>query len=414
MASVLRQRDFGLLWGAQTVSELGTAVTLVAFPLVAITALHASNFEVGVISASSTAAWMLVGLPAGVWVDRLRRRPVMIATDLGRALLMASVPVAWALGALTVAQLIVVALLAGVLTVFFNVANTAFLPVVVAGDRLADGNSALQASFATAGIAGPSLGGGLVQLVGAPAAVLADAVSFVVSALCVWRIRSPEPPPVPAAGRRLSAEVAEGVRYVLGHQLTRAIVTSVTLSNFLFGGFEAVVFVFLARQLGLRAGVVGVLFALGGVGALLGSMTAGAVSRRFGDARPLWVSSAVTAAGGLLLPLAMPGWGLAWFVAGMLVLNAGIAAFNVYVLSAIQAGTQARLLGRVIASTRMFTRGGIALGGLAGGALATVVSPRVALAILMGLEVVTPLLMWLSPVGRVRHLAELTAAGTDA
>ena len=413
MASVLRQRDFGLLWGAQTVSELGSAVTLVAFPLVAITALHASNFAVGVISASSTAAWMLVGLPAGVWVDRLRRRPVMVATDLGRAVLMASVPVAWALGALSVAQLIVVALLAGVLTVFFNVANTAFLPVVVASDRLADGNSALQASFATAGIAGPSLGGGLVQLVGAPAAVLADAVSFVVSALCVWRIRSPEPPSAPAADRRLSTEVAEGVRYVFGHPLTRGIVTSVTLSNFLFGGFEAVVFVFLARQLGLRAGVVGVLFAVGGVGALLGSMAAGAVARRFGDARPLWVSSTMTAAGGLLLPLATPGWGLSWFVAGMLVLNAGIAAFNVYVLSAIQAGTESRLLGRVIASTRMFTRGGIALGGLAGGALATVAPPRVALAILMGLEVLTPLLLWLSPVGRVRHLAELSTAGTD-
>ena len=413
MASVLRQRDFGLLWGAQTVSELGSAVTLVAFPLVAITALHASNFEVGVISASATAAWMLVGLPAGVWVDRLRRRPVMIATDLGRAVLMASVPVAWALGALTVAQLIVVALLAGVLTVFFDVANTAFLPVVVASDQLADGNSALQASFATAGIAGPSLGGGLVQLVGAPAAVLADAVSFVVSALCVWRIRTPEPAPVPAAGRRLSAEMAEGVRYVLGHPLTRAIVSSVTLSNFLFGGFEAVVFVFLARQLGLRAGVVGVLFAVGGVGALLGSVAAGTVSRRFGDARPLWLSSAVTAAGGLLLPLATPGWGLAWFIAGMVVLNAGIAAFNVYVLSAVQAGTEPRLLGRVIASTRLFTRGGIALGGLAGGALASVVSPKAALAILMGLEVLTPLGLWLSPVGRVRHLADLDAARAE-
>jgi MFS family permease len=414
MASVLRQRDFGLLWGAQTVSELGSAVTLVAFPLVAIGVLHASNFEVGVITASSTAAWLLFGLPAGVWVDRWPRRPVMIVADLGRAALMASVPLAWAFGVLSVAQLIGVALLAGVLTVFFNVANTAFLPAVVEPDRLPDGNSALQASFAAAGIAGPSLGGALVQLFSAPVAVLADAVSFVASALCVLRIRSAEPhlaaapaQAEPAARRRLSAEVAEGVRNVLGNPLTRVIVSGITLSNFLFGGFEAVVFVFLARQLGLRASVVGLLFAVGGIGALVGSVAAGAIARRFGDARPLWLSTVVSAAAGLLLPLTTSGWGLAWFVTGMLAMNAAFAAFNVYVLSAVQGGTEARLLGRVIASTRLFTRGAIALGGLAGGALASVVSPRAALAILMALTVLTPLQLRLSPVGRVRRLAEL-------
>jgi MFS family permease len=314
---------------------------------------------------------------------------------------------------LSVAQLIGVALVAGVLTVFFNVANTAFLPAVVTPDRLADGNSALQASFAAAGIAGPSLGGGLVQLLGAPSAVLADAVSFLASALCVLRIRSPQARPAaaesnsPPAHRRLSAEVAEGVRYVLGNPLTRVIVSGVTLSNFLFGGFDAVVFVFLARQLGLRAALVGLLFAVGGGGALVGSIVAGILARQFGDARLLWMSSAVVAAGGLLIPLTTPGWGLAWFIAGMLALNAAVAAFNVYVLTAIQGGTDARLLGRVIASTRLFTRGAIALGGLAGGALASIVSPRAALAILMALTVLSPLRIRLSPVGRVRRLTDL-------
>jgi MFS family permease len=371
-----------------------------------------------VLTAASTAAWLLFGLPAGVWVDRLPRRPVMIVADLGRAALMASVPLAWAFGALTVAQLIAVALLAGVLTVFFTVADTAFLPAVVGAERLTDGNSALQASFAAAGIAGPSLGGGLVQLLGAPVAVLADAASFVASALCVAGIRpsarrpgqsrpvaprEPEPPARP----RLGPEIREGIRYVLGHPLTRMVVSTVTLNNFLFGGFDAIVFVFLARQLGLHAGVVGVLFGTGGAGALLGSAVAAAVARRIGDARLLWTSAAVFSAGGLLTTLTTPGWGLAWFVAGMVALNGGIAAFNVCVVSAIQAGTPETLLGRVVASTRMFTRGGIALGGLAGGALATVLSPRVALAILMGLTVLAPLQMRLSAVGRVRRLDEL-------
>jgi MFS family permease len=412
-ATALWRRGFALLWTAQTISELGSAVTLVAFPLVAIAVLHASNFAVGVLTAASTAAWLVFALPAGVWVDRLPRRTVMIAADLGRAALMASVPLAWAFGALTVAQLVAVALLAGVLTVFFVVADTAFLPAVVPAERLTDGNSALQASFAAAGIAGPSLGGGLVQLLGAPAAVLADAASFLASALCVTGIRpatprSAAPKPEPPVRRRLWPEIREGVRYVLSHPLTRTIVSTLTLNNFLFGGFDAVVFVFLARQLGLRAGVVGLLFAAGGVGALLGSAGTGAVARRIGDARLMWTSAGVFSVGGLLTTLATPGWGLAWFVAGMIALNGGVAAFNVCVVSAVQAGTPEKLLGRVVASTRMFTRGGIALGGLAGGALASVVSPRVALAILMGLTVLAPLQLRLSAVGRVHRLDELS------
>lgn len=413
MASVLRQRDFRLLWSAQTISELGSAVTLVAFPLVAIGALHASNFAVGVLTASASAAWLLVGLPAGVWVDRWPRRPVMVAADLGRAVLMASVPLAWALGVLTIAQLVVVALLSGVLTVFFNVADTAFLPAVLEADRLADGNGLLQASFATAGIAGPGLGGGLVQLFGAPVAVLADVASFVVSGLCVLRIRAREPrPEAPAPERRLSREVAEGVRYVLGYPLTRIVVSTVTLTNFLFGGFDAVKFVFLIRQLGVRPAVVGLLFATAGVGGLAGSLGAAAVARRLGDARLLWLSLAVEAVGGLLIPLTTRGWGLAWFVAAMVTMTVCVAMFNVCAITALQSATPVALLGRTVASTRMFTRGALTLGGLAGGALATVVSPRSALAILMALAVVVPVRLRLSAVGRVRRLVELNAAAS--
>jgi predicted MFS family arabinose efflux permease len=289
------------------------------------------------------------------------------------------------------------------------VADTAFLPAVVTPDRLTEGNSALQASFAASGIAGPGLGGGLVQLFGAPAAILADAASFVASALCVLRIRAREPRAEPVAHRRLSTEVGEGVRYVLAHPLTRMVVSTVTLNNFLFGGFDAVVFVFLARQLGLRAAVVGALFAAAGLGALLGSVGAGTVARRIGDARLLWTSAIVVSIGGLLTPLTTRGWGLAWFVAGMVAANAGVAAFNVCAVSALQSGTPGKLLGRVVASTRMFTRTAIALGSLAGGALASVVSPRVALAILMAATVLVPVRMRFSAAGRVERLAELSS-----
>ena len=414
MASVLRQRDFRLLWSAQTISELGSAVTQVAFPLIAIGTLHASNFAVGVLTASGTAAWLLVGLPAGVWVDRWPRRPVMVAADLGRAALVASVPLAWALGALTVAQLAVVALLTGVLAVFFNVADTAFLPAVLKPDRLSDGNSLLQASFAGSGIAGPGLGGALVQLFGAPAAVLADAASFVVSGLCVLRIRATERRPAAAerpvaAERRLAREVAEGVRFVLRFSLTRAVVSSVTVTNFLYGGFDAVKFVFLVRQLGVRPAVVGLLFAIGGIGGLAGSLGAGVVARRFGDARVLWLSLAVEAVSGLMIPLTTRGWGLIWFVAAISAMSFSIALFNVCVITAVQAATPEALLGRTIASTRVFTRSALTLGGLAGGALASVVSPRSALAILMALAVLVPVRLRLSAVGRVRRLSDLSA-----
>ena len=420
MASVLRQHDFRLLWSAQTISELGSAVTQVAFPLIAIGTLHASNFAVGVLTASGTAAWLLVGLPAGVWVDRWPRLPVMVAADLGRAALMASVPLAWAFGVLTVAQLALVALLTGVLAVFFNVADTAFLPAVLEPDRLSDGNSLLQASLAGSGIAGPGLGGALVQLFGAPAAVLADAASFVVSGLCVLRIRATERRPAaterpvaaerPAAvERRLAREVAEGVRFVLGFSLTRAVVSSVTVTNFLYGGFDAVVFVFLVRQLGVRPAVVGLLFAIGGIGGLAGSLGAGAAARRFGDARVLWLSLAVEAVSGLMIPLTTRGWGLSWFVAAISAMSFGIAMFNVCVITAVQAATPEALLGRTIASTRVFTRSALTLGGLAGGALASVVSPRSALAILMALAVLVPVRLRLSAVGRVRRLSDLSA-----
>jgi MFS family permease len=207
----------------------------------------------------------------------------------------------------------------------------------------------------------------------------------------------------------LSREVAEGVRYVLGYPLTRIVVSTVTLTNFLFGGFDAVKFVFLIRQLGVRPAVVGLLFATAGVGGLAGSLGAAAVARRLGDARLLWLSLAVEAVGGLLIPLTTRGWGLAWFVAAMVAMTVCVAMFNVCAITALQSATPVALLGRTVASTRMFTRGALTLGGLAGGALATVVSPRSALAILMALAVLVPVRLRLSAVGRVRRLSDLSA-----
>lgn len=199
--SLFRHRNFMLLFGADTVSQLGTQISMLALPLVAVLALEASEFETGLLVAAETAAFLLVGLPAGVWVDRMRRRRILITADVVRGALLASVPIAWWLDALSLPQLYVVALGMGLATVFFDIAYQSYLPSLVGRDQLMDGNAKLEIVRSAAGVAGPSVGGGLVQVLTAPVAVLADAVSFLGSALFLWRIDATEQTPDPAAGR---------------------------------------------------------------------------------------------------------------------------------------------------------------------------------------------------------------------
>ncbi len=411
MRSVFRHRDFTLLWAGLTVSDLGNAVTFVAMPMVAVFALQASAFEVGLISAASTFAWLVIALPAGVWVDRARRRTVMIASDIARAVLMVSIPVAWWLGVLTVTQLVIVALLVGVGSVLFTIADTAFLPNVLPKDRLADGNGAMQASLSASNVAGPGIAGLLVQLVGAPVTLLIDAVSFLVSAATVGAMRTKETKPErPAKRPKLLTEVREGLRYVFRTPLPRTLAIGVGLCNVVLGGYDTVIILFLARQLHLPAGAIGLLFAVAAVGGLLGSLVAGRIARWLGDARTIVLDTAVFVGAGLLLPFTQPGLGLIWFVVGSLLFGACIGVFNVLVISALQSTTPAHLRGRVTASTRTFTRGAIPLGALLGGALASVVAPRWALTIMMVLLLPMPFIFRLSPLGRVRTVTELAPA----
>jgi MFS family permease len=209
-------RDFKLLWGGETVSELGSQVSLLAIPLLAVRTLHATTFQVGLLTAASTAAFLIVGLPAGVWVDRIRRHWVMIAADLGRVLALGSIPVAFALNALTMVQLIVVVLVTGILTVFFDVAYQSYLPSLVGREHLVEGNAKLTGSAQVASVAGPSIAGGMVQAIGSSYAVVVDSLSFLVSALAVAGIRTPEPKPVVPEGGHpsLRHDMAEGLRFV--------------------------------------------------------------------------------------------------------------------------------------------------------------------------------------------------------
>jgi MFS family permease len=411
VAGLFRLRGFVLLWAGQTVSELGSAVGFVAFPLVAVIVLHASDFEVGVVAAAGPAAWLLIGLPAGAWVDRLPRRALLVGCDLGRAVVMAAVPVAWAMHLLTVGLLVAVALGVGLLSVLFDVAYPAYLPSVVGTGRLIEANSVLAASDSGSNVVGPGLGGALVGVVGAPVTLVADAVSFLLSAGSLAAIRDAEARPATRpSGQRLGQEIRAGLRYAWSHPLIRSVAVTGTLANLVVGGYNAVIVLFLARQLALAPGLIGVLFSLAGVGGVLGALVAAPLARWLGDARVMWGSLIVSAAGGLLLPLTAAGGRLAWYVVGTLPLIMGISAFIVCVRAAVQVAAPEAMRGRVTATIRLFGRGATPLGALAAGALAGAFTPRTALTILMAFLVLAPVWLLLTPIARVRDVAQLAPA----
>jgi MFS family permease len=373
---LLWHRDFRLLWVGDTISQLGTEVSVLALPLVAVLYLDASTFEVGVLTALQFAPFLLIGLPAGAWCDRVRRRPVMIAGDLIRAALLASIPIAAATGVLSVGQLFGVALLHGIATVFFDVSYQSYLPSLVGRDGLVEGNAKLQASQSVAQVAGPTLGGFLVQMFTAPFAVLADAVSFVVSAVCVGGIRTAEPYPERPERRHLGKEIGEGLGFVLRHPILRMIAATTGTSNLFNSAFFAIAVVFLVRGLHLSAGVIGVLMSAGSVGGILGALSASVIARRIGQARTIWLSLAATAPFGLLIPLAQPGAGLALFAVGTFTFSFGAVVYNVAQVSFRQALCPPRLLGRMNATVRFLVWGTMPLGGLLGGALGTWIGLR--------------------------------------
>lgn len=373
---LLRDHDFRQLFIADTFSQIGSQVTVIALPLVAVVTLDAPEFQVGLLVAFETAAFFLVGLPAGAWVDRLRRRNVLMCGDVGRALLLASVPLAWWAGALTIWQLYLVALLTGVLTVFFDVAYQSYLPHLVGREHLVEGNSKLEIVRSGTQVGGPALGGAVVQWLTAPVAVMVDAVTFAVSAAFVGLIRKREPRPERAPDRHLGREIAEGLRFVLGNRLLRAIAACTGSFNLFFSIAGAMTVVFLVREIGLTPGQIGLFFSVGAIGGLGGVMLVGPVVRRLGQGPAIWVSTAVTAPFALLLPLAEPGWRVWLAAAGGAVIGVGVVIYNVTQVSFRQGLTPERLLGRMNATMRFLVWGTMPLGGLIGGILGELLGAR--------------------------------------
>jgi MFS family permease len=373
----------------QATSQLGAQVSGVAVPLLAVLVLGASPFELGLVTASSTVAFALVGLPAGAWVDRWRRRPVLVASDLVRAGVLVSIPIAALFGVLTITQLIVVSLLSGFGRVFFDVGYQSYLPSVIGKDRLLTGNSAMETIRATGQVAGPGLGGWLVTAIGAANVVLIQSVTFLASAASLLAIRSKEEVRRPTGESRLWPEIQEGLRYVARHRVIRSIAITSAVNNFAFAIASAVNFIFMVRTLGLTPALVGIVLAVGSVTAMLGAALTPRLARRFGADRIIWLSLAVTGPIGILGVLAQPGW-----LALLLVLSAAAGEFGqiVYAITNVtlrQRIVPERLLGRVNATMRFLLMGSFPLGAIAGGILGTVIGARLTLLVATGLIVVS-------------------------
>lgn len=375
------RHDLTRLWVGQTISQFGSQVGSAALALTAILVLGASPTQLGLLTALAVLPALLVGLPAGAWVDRMRRRPMMIAADIGRGLLLCSIPAAYVLGLLRIEQLYLVGFLNGVLGVFFNTAYHAALPTLVARENLVQANSKLGMSESLAEIAGPGIGGGLVQIISGPLALLIDALSFFVSALAIWQIRTPERAADRPHNEDMWHEILDGLRFVFGNPTLRPLVGVAVTTN-LFGSIIGALYLLYGiRELGLTPVTVGIIIGLGGVGALLGTLIVGRVTRRFGVGRTLLGALLFGATLNLGIPFAAGVWAIPLLVLSQLVGDISGAIYDITETSLRQSLTPDNLLGRANASRSFLIAAAAPVGALFGGALGEAISLRAALGI---------------------------------
>lgn len=411
-----RNRDFLKLWAGQTVSLLGSQVTVLALPLAAALTLDASATEMGVLTAAGSLPVLVAATVAGVWADRARRRPILVGADLGRALLLATVPLAALTTGLSIEHLWIVALLAGLLTTVFDVVHPPLLPTLVRREHLVDANSKLEVSRSGALIAGPGLAGVLVQLLTAPIAILVDALSYLASALLIARIRAPEqPPPRDETGPGLWSEAREGLRAVLGGPVLSAMATSLCLFNLFYNVIGATYVLFLTRELDIPPAGVGLVYGVGSAAFPVGAAAAGWVARRLGVGSAIVWGAGVSDAGFLLLPLAdgPPAVTVGLLLASRLVATLAGPVTAINQLSLRQAVTPDWLLGRVNGAMLTIALGTAPVGALLGGLLADAVGLRPAVLIgAIGLQLGFVRLL-LSPVRSLRHAPGPAGAGAD-
>ncbi len=404
-SSLWHHRGFLLLWSGQSISQIGSQVTTWALPLTAIVLLKVTAGQMGLLVAVRYVSYLLIGLFAGAWVDRIKRRPLLIVTDIGRALLLGTIPITALLGYLSMTQLYIVTFFTGLLAVLFDVAYQSFLPSLVARNQLVEGNSKLEASVAMAGIAGPGLAGVLVQLLTGPIAILADALSFLVSALSLVCIHVEESPPIIKAKRHIWTEIGEGLRAVLHYPIIRTLAVGSGLFNFFDSLLLTVYVLYLTKTLGLTPLLVGIIIAISSIGGLTGALFATRITRSVG-LRPALLGGVLlasiaeciiaSASGPLLLATIL-------VIIGEASVQAGAVLYGINALSLRQAIVPDRLQGRVSATLRIISVGVVPFGALLGGFLGDMYGLRTTVFIAGGGTLLAFLWVLFSP---IRYLKE--------
>lgn len=408
--SLLRSRSFLAFWTGQGVSQLGVQLGQLALPVLAVSLLGAAEMELGVLNAAAMAAFLIVGLPAGAWVDRWLKRRTMIRADLARMVAMACVPVLWWAGVLQMWHLYVVAAVVGVATVFFDVAYQSYIPLLVHRSQIADANGKLEATAQVARMGGPALGGFLLALVSAPVLFAAESAGYFVSALCLTRVHDAEMLPERREDGRLWVEIREGGAFVARHPLIRRIVASTAIGN-LFSSLAYVLLpLVILRELNLGAAGFGVMLSIGSVGGLVGAVAAPRLGARIGEGPLLPIGLMVGGAGGVLLPLALaagPGpLAPVLLSVGEFSMSFGVIVYNVMQVSMRQRICPPRLLGRMNASIRCVVWGVMPIGSLLGGWLGERIGlvPTLWIGIVGGLLAILPVA--LGPFFRLRTLPD--------
>jgi MFS family permease len=412
-----RNSDFLKLWGGETVSQFGNQISQLALPLTAVLALDASPAEMGVLNAAIYAPFLVLTLLVGVWVDRAKRRPIMLLSAVGRALVLAILPALHVLDVLSIGHLYVAALVLGSLTVFFEVTYQSYLPSLVRSDQLVESNSKLQVSASSAQVGGPALAGWLVGWLGGPVALLIDAVSFVVSALSLAAIRTKEERPEPPAreGRSIIRDIGKGLRFTFGNRWLRPCVLEAGTYNMFWLTLETVFLLYTTDELGLGPGAIGLVLGGGAMGALVGSFLPGWLGTRWGIGPTISMSMVLGCAAPVLVPLAAGPTPvlLSLLVVSFFLGGAGTTVANVHVVSLRQVVTPPDVLGRMNASYRFVAWGTVPIGALLGGALGSTIGLRPTLFVAAAGVFSAALWIVLSPVRSLRVLPETPATEPD-
>jgi MFS family permease len=393
------------------VSVLGSQVTLIAVPYIALTMLGASAFQVSLLAAVEMLPFLLFTLPAGAWLDRVRRRPVLVAADIGRGVALMSIPVAYVANTLSLDQLFVVAFVTGTFTAFFDVADQSFLPELLEREDLVDGNARLQVSYSAAQIGGPTLAGNAIALVAAPLAIVIDAASFLVSGGLISAIRKREPRPERAVdedGRptSLRLEMTTGLRYVLGNAYLRPIAGCTGISNLFGAALFAIFPVLIWRELALSPAFYGTVMGLASFGFLAGAALSSRLPRSLGLGPTIIVSAALSSPALLLMTLtpASLGWATITLFGGWFVVGFTQVIYNVAQVSLRQSITPPAMQSRMNATMRFIVWGTIPIGSVLGGLLATMLPVRVALMIAAVGSFTSSLWVLFSPLRSLREM----------